>query len=170
MVTVRRLLLSMLCGVFAAVTAHAQVQTGSIVGVASDPSNAVLPGGTVSLSGERLIGGRAALPHPAASSAPPPTSSGRPTSSPSAWGARTPTSSASSTIIPATWWDWTCFAVRQRSMCWRSTARRWRSTVCLKRCFPIKVASTPAGVGPPVSRQSCARIESTTSRAAHIIL
>jgi hypothetical protein len=40
-----------------AASASAQVQTGSIVGVASDPSNAVLPGVTVSLSGERLIGG-----------------------------------------------------------------------------------------------------------------
>jgi hypothetical protein len=40
-----------------AASAAAQVQTGSIVGVASDPSNAVLPGVTVSMSGERLIGG-----------------------------------------------------------------------------------------------------------------
>src|SRR6476620_3744590 len=56
MITVRRLLLCAL-GVLAAATAQAQVQTGSIVGVASDASNAVLPGVTVSLSGERLIGG-----------------------------------------------------------------------------------------------------------------
>src|SRR5262249_25094767 len=56
MVTVRRLLLCALC-VLPAAVAHAQVQTGSIVGVASDASNAVLPGVTVSLSGERLIGG-----------------------------------------------------------------------------------------------------------------
>jgi hypothetical protein len=41
----------------AAVAAHAQVQTGSIVGVVTDSSNAVLPGVTVSLVGERLIGG-----------------------------------------------------------------------------------------------------------------
>jgi carboxypeptidase family protein/TonB-dependent receptor-like protein len=56
MKTVRRV---MTCALFllAAASAHAQVQTGSIVGVASDPSNAVLPGVTVSLSGERLIGG-----------------------------------------------------------------------------------------------------------------
>jgi hypothetical protein len=43
--------------VLAAASAQAQVQTGSIVGVATDASNAVLPGVTVSLSGERLIGG-----------------------------------------------------------------------------------------------------------------
>jgi hypothetical protein len=56
MITGRRLLLCALC-VLAAATAHAQVQTGSIVGTASDTSNAVLPGVTVSVSGERLIGG-----------------------------------------------------------------------------------------------------------------
>ena len=56
MKTVSRMLI---CGVLllAAVSAHAQVQTGSIVGVATDASNAVMPGVTVSLSGERLIGG-----------------------------------------------------------------------------------------------------------------
>ena len=37
--------------------AWAQVQTGSIAGVVTDASNAVLPGVTVSLSGEKLIGG-----------------------------------------------------------------------------------------------------------------
>src|SRR5579871_4180225 len=37
--------------------AHAQVQTGSIAGIVTDESSAVLPGATVSLSGERLIGG-----------------------------------------------------------------------------------------------------------------
>jgi hypothetical protein len=37
--------------------ARAQVQTGSIVGVVTDSSSAILPGATVSLSGERLIGG-----------------------------------------------------------------------------------------------------------------
>src|SRR4051794_8796619 len=41
-----------------ATSAHAQVlQTGSIVGAVTDSSNAILPGVTVSLSGERLIGG-----------------------------------------------------------------------------------------------------------------
>ena len=35
----------------------AQVQTGSIVGVVTDSSNAVMPGVLVSLSGDRLIGG-----------------------------------------------------------------------------------------------------------------
>jgi carboxypeptidase family protein/TonB-dependent receptor-like protein len=40
-----------------AITARAQVQTGSITGIVTDTSNAVLPGVTVSLSGEKLIGG-----------------------------------------------------------------------------------------------------------------
>src|SRR3954447_21416091 len=56
MKTVSRMLICALL-LLAAANAHAQVQTGSIVGVASDPSNAVLPGVTISLSGERLIGG-----------------------------------------------------------------------------------------------------------------
>src|SRR5438105_15916940 len=56
MKTVSRMLLCALC-VLAAGRAGAQVQTGSIVGVVADASNAVLPGATVSLSGERLIGG-----------------------------------------------------------------------------------------------------------------
>lgn len=38
-------------------TAQAQMQTGSIVGVVSDDSGAVLPGVAVTLTGERLIGG-----------------------------------------------------------------------------------------------------------------
>jgi hypothetical protein len=38
-------------------SASAQVQTGSIVGAVSDTSGAVLPGVTVTLAGERLIGG-----------------------------------------------------------------------------------------------------------------
>ena len=42
-----------------ATTAHAQVQTGSITGTVTDTSNAVLPGVTVTLTGERLIGGDA---------------------------------------------------------------------------------------------------------------
>src|SRR3954447_1715743 len=41
----------------AASTAHAQVQTGSIAGAATDTSNAVMPGVTVSVSGDKLIGG-----------------------------------------------------------------------------------------------------------------
>src|SRR5919106_1392983 len=46
----------LLCLLVAA-PATAQVQTGSIVGAVTDASGAVLPGVTVSLSGERLIGG-----------------------------------------------------------------------------------------------------------------
>ena len=46
-----------LLSVLAAATASAQVQTGSISGVATDTSNAVMPGVTVSLSGDKLIGG-----------------------------------------------------------------------------------------------------------------
>jgi carboxypeptidase family protein len=56
MAFVRRLLLCMCCAL-AAVPAGAQVQTGSITGVVTDASNAVLPGVTVSLSGAKLIGG-----------------------------------------------------------------------------------------------------------------
>jgi hypothetical protein len=41
----------------AATAANAQVQTGSIVGGVSDGSGAVLPGVTVTLTGDRLIGG-----------------------------------------------------------------------------------------------------------------
>ena len=55
---VHRVVLCMLC-VLAATTAHAQVQTGSITGTVTDSSNAILPGATVTLSGERLIGGTA---------------------------------------------------------------------------------------------------------------
>jgi Carboxypeptidase regulatory-like domain len=56
MTTVRRMIL---CSVLllAANTVDAQVQTGSIVGAVTDSSNSVLPGVTVSVSGERLIGG-----------------------------------------------------------------------------------------------------------------
>jgi outer membrane receptor protein involved in Fe transport len=43
--------------VLTAATAHAQVQTGSITGVVTDTSSAVMPGVTVSLSGDKLIGG-----------------------------------------------------------------------------------------------------------------
>jgi hypothetical protein len=43
--------------ILAAATVGAQVQTGSILGVVSDSSGAVLPGATISLSGDKLIGG-----------------------------------------------------------------------------------------------------------------
>ena len=55
---VLRVWVSMLC-VLAATAAHAQVQTGSITGTVTDSSNAVLPGVTVTLTSERLIGGAA---------------------------------------------------------------------------------------------------------------
>lgn len=54
--TLRRLLFGGLC-LLAAMPVQAQVQTGSILGVVSDTSNAVMPGVTVTVSGERLIGG-----------------------------------------------------------------------------------------------------------------
>src|SRR4249919_4228138 len=53
---VRGAVLGMLV-MLAATTAHAQVQTGSIAGIATDSSNSVMPGVTVSLSGDKLIGG-----------------------------------------------------------------------------------------------------------------
>src|SRR4051812_46916878 len=53
---VRCAVLGMLC-MLATTTAFAQVQTGSISGVATDASNAVMPGVTVSVSGDKLIGG-----------------------------------------------------------------------------------------------------------------
>jgi len=56
MTVLRRLTLTVLY-ILAATIAHAQVQTGSIAGVVSDPSTAVLPGVNVTLSGEKLIGG-----------------------------------------------------------------------------------------------------------------
>jgi len=45
--------------VLLAAPAFAQVQTGSITGIVTDTSNAVLPGVNVTLSGEKLIGGEA---------------------------------------------------------------------------------------------------------------
>jgi hypothetical protein len=54
---VRRLLVLLGVILLAAPAARAQVQTGSITGVVSDPSGAVLPGATVTLTGEKLIGG-----------------------------------------------------------------------------------------------------------------
>ena len=56
MKSVRILALALLTFVVSA-PARAQVQTGSITGIVVDDSNAVLPGVTVSLSGEKLIGG-----------------------------------------------------------------------------------------------------------------
>ena len=53
---VHRIALCTLC-VLASTVARAQVQTGSIAGVVTDSSNLVLPGATVSMSGEKLIGG-----------------------------------------------------------------------------------------------------------------
>src|SRR3954462_3023357 len=53
---VRCAVLGMLC-MLATTAAFAQVQTGSIAGVATDTSNAVMPGVTVSVSGDKLIGG-----------------------------------------------------------------------------------------------------------------
>src|SRR3954470_11657998 len=53
---VRCAVLGMLC-MLATTAAFAQVQTGSIAGVATDTSNAVMPGVTVSISGDKLIGG-----------------------------------------------------------------------------------------------------------------
>src|SRR5262245_26720601 len=41
----------------AASAASAQVQTGSITGIVTDSSSAILPGVTVTLTGEKLIGG-----------------------------------------------------------------------------------------------------------------
>ena len=53
---VHRVVLCVVC-ILAAATADAQVQTGSITGTITDSSNAVLPGATVTLTGDRLIAG-----------------------------------------------------------------------------------------------------------------
>jgi hypothetical protein len=52
-----RSVLVCVCCLLTAVVAQAQVQTGSITGNVTDSSGAVLPGVSVSLSGEKLIGG-----------------------------------------------------------------------------------------------------------------
>ncbi|MCC7125493.1 MAG: TonB-dependent receptor [Acidobacteria bacterium] len=52
----RRMMAAALC-LLLGTTVEAQVQTGSITGVVSDTSSAVLPGVNVTVSGERLIGG-----------------------------------------------------------------------------------------------------------------
>jgi Carboxypeptidase regulatory-like domain len=58
MTVVRRILvLASLALFLAAPLAHAQVTTGSIAGAVTDASGAVLPGATITLSGDRLIGG-----------------------------------------------------------------------------------------------------------------
>jgi hypothetical protein len=57
MTLVRRVVICVIY-MLAAATAHAQVlQTGSIAGIVTDNSNAILPGVTVALSGDKLIGG-----------------------------------------------------------------------------------------------------------------
>ena len=58
MTTVRRVcLFATLAVLLGAPLAHAQVQTGSITGTVTDASGAVLPGVSITLTGERLIGG-----------------------------------------------------------------------------------------------------------------
>ncbi len=54
---VQRIVIVCLCLLWAAAGAFAQVQTGSIAGTVTDSSNAVLPGVTVTLTGDKLIGG-----------------------------------------------------------------------------------------------------------------
>src|SRR4051812_28357554 len=54
---ISRVVFVCLCMALSVAGASAQVQTGSIAGVVADTSNAVLPGVTVTLTGEKLIGG-----------------------------------------------------------------------------------------------------------------
>ena len=53
------LAIALLVAMFTASAANAQVQTGSITGTITDSSGALLPGVTVTLTGEKLIGGAA---------------------------------------------------------------------------------------------------------------
>jgi hypothetical protein len=57
MTTVGRILIACVAVLLGAGLAHAQVQTGSIAGIVTDTSGAILPGVNITLSGERLIGG-----------------------------------------------------------------------------------------------------------------
>src|SRR5437879_2909544 len=53
----RALIVGVALGLLTSADARAQVQTGSIAGVVTDSSGGVLPGVSVSLSGDKLIGG-----------------------------------------------------------------------------------------------------------------
>jgi hypothetical protein len=57
MKVLRTVVLGALAMILGAGPVHAQVQTGSIAGIVTDASSAVLPGVSVSVSGEKLIGG-----------------------------------------------------------------------------------------------------------------
>src|SRR6476620_4318295 len=57
MAALRRTRITGLLALLVAVPSLAQVQTGSITGTVSDSSGALLPGATVTLTGEKLIGG-----------------------------------------------------------------------------------------------------------------
>jgi hypothetical protein len=57
MKVLQRFVIVCLCLSWAAAGAFAQVQTGSITGTVTDSSNAILPGVTVTLTGDKLIGG-----------------------------------------------------------------------------------------------------------------
>jgi len=57
MTIVRRFLTASLAVLLSAPLAHAQVQTGSITGTVTDASGAILPGVSITLTSDRLIGG-----------------------------------------------------------------------------------------------------------------